>query len=155
MSELSHLERQGERTFKLVCANFAMLFILFAGLFFIVWQALSLVSTLKADLARAEESVAQLRERMETMDAEVVIDRAVGIAVASMKEELAAAIPNGDTLKALAGVPEQLEATSEALQAISEKVQDLDAEKIAQQVSYELLKGLGDGFNEAAETRKP
>ena len=50
---------------------------------------------------------------------------------------------------------EMIEQTGEAIQGIHETVKGLDNEQIAKLVSYNILKGLGDGFQKAAETRKP
>lgn len=48
-----------------------------------------------------------------------------------------------------------IEETGQAIQGINETVKGLENEEIAKLVSYHILKGLGDGFQEAAETRKP
>ena len=151
MANAAQLDTQTQRVFILVCANFSMLFILFCGLGFVLWQSISLVSDLKRDLAKAEQSVIELRDRMQAMDSEVVLQRAVSTAVQSAMAEVAEAMPDG---AALAELPARLDATTEAIQVIGEKVENLDTEALASQVAYELLKGLGDGFTEAAESRK-
>ncbi len=140
-----------ERTYFLVCANFAMLFILFCGLGLVLWLSIGLVSDLKRDLAKAEESVMELRDRLQAMDSEVVLQKAVSAAVESAMAEVAEAMPDG---AALAELPAKLDATAEAIQVISQKVEELETEALANQVAYELLQGLGDGFSEAAEARR-
>ena len=149
------LARKTERTFYLVCANFAMLFILFTGLGLLLWQSLGLVNKLKQDLARAEQTIVELRDSVRQIDGEAVIDQAIEVAVAAVQAELTDALPDSEALAALSEVPEKLETTTEAIRDINEKIRDIDAQLIAQQVSYEVLKGLGDGFSVAAESRKP
>jgi hypothetical protein len=50
---------------------------------------------------------------------------------------------------------EKIEQTGAVVAGIQQTVAGLDNEAIAQQVSYHILKGLGDGFQQAAESRKP
>ena len=42
-----------------------------------------------------------------------------------------------------------------AAEDVAARVQEIDADAIAQRVSYELLKGLSEGLGEAAEQRRP
>ena len=155
MTDIEHVAGKTDKTFILVSANFAMLAILFLGLGFVVFQAATLVTGLKQDLARAEQQVADLKERMEGMDAEAAMEEAVASAVDALSERFAEAVPDSEALSRLAGVPDSVEATADAVRAVSEKVQELDADVIAQHVAYQVLKSLGQGFGEAAEARKP
>lgn len=155
MSVTDPLEKKASRTFILVCLNFTMLFVLFCGLGFVVWQSVTLISGLKQDLVQAEQAVAELRQQVREVDPQVVMDKAAQSAVEAIRNEFAEAVPGAEALEALAEVPERLAATEEAIVAIGEQLQGLDSDDLAQRVSYHMLKGLGDGFTEAAEARNP
>lgn len=155
MADMDYVASKSKNTFILVSINFAMLFILFCGMGFVVWQSAQLVLDLKHDLENTKQALADIKERVHTLDTEVVIEKVVESALVSIREEVASAVTDSETMAALADVPERVEATTEAIKLINERIQDLDSEAIAQQVSYHMLKGLGDGFNEAAESRKP
>ena len=155
MTDIDNVARKTDKTFILVCANFAMLAVLFLGLGFVLFQAATLVTGLKRDLARAEQQVVELKEKVQNLDAEVVVDKVVESAVEAIGKQISEAIPNSESLARLANVPEQVEATAENIQVIAEKVQELDADEIARHVSYHMLKGMGQGFDNAAESRNP
>lgn len=155
MNNSESMARKTNRTFILVCLNFAMLFVLFCGLGFLLWQSVSLVSQVKQDLAQAEQAVAELRQRVQAVDPQVVMDRAVQSAAEALRTEFADAVPGVAEMEALAEVPQRLAATEEAIRSISQSLQDLDSDEFAQRVSYHMLKGLGDGFSAAAEGREP
>ena len=155
MTEIDPIVRKTNRTFMLVSANFAMLAILFLGLGFVVYQAATLVTGLKQDLARAEQQVSELKERLQGLDTEAAMEQAINTAVQAISEEIAASMPDSEALARLAEVPEKVETAAEAVQAVSEKVQDLDSDEVARRVAYHMLKGMGEGFDEAAESRKP
>lgn len=155
MSDIETLSSRSNRTFILVCANFAMLAILFLGLGFVVFQAATLVTGLKQDLARAEQQVTDLRERMEGLDAEAAMEKVIAGAVDALGDRIAQSVPDTEALSRLAGVPDTVESTAEAVRVLTEKVQDLDPDEIAQHVTYQTLKSLGQGFDQAAEARKP
>ena len=55
----------------------------------------------------------------------------------------------------LAATHDLIEQNVQAIQGIQETVKGWDNEEIAKLVSYQILKGLGDGFQEAAATGKP
>jgi preprotein translocase subunit SecF len=155
MAENTSSPRQSRWLFILVCANFTMLAVLFIGLGILLYQSISLVGSLKSDLQRAEASVAQLRERVERIEPEAAVERIVGAAVGSIREEVRQAVSESEPLAALSTVPESIERASTAAGDIADTLQQLDADAIAQRVSYELLKGLGEGLEAAAEKRKP
>jgi phage shock protein A len=155
MTEIDAIVRKTNRTFMLVSANFAMLALLFLGLGFVVLQAATLVTGLKQNLARAEQQVAEMQERLQGLDTEVAMENAMTRAVQVLREEIAAATPDSEALARLAGVPEKVDTAAEAIRAVSEKVQELDFDQVARRVAYHMLKGMGEGFDEAAELRKP
>jgi hypothetical protein len=155
MVDTTPSRRQPNWLFILVCANFTMLAVLFIGLGILLFQSISLVGSLKSDLQRAEQSVAQLRERVERMEPEAAVERIVGSAVDSIRDEVRQAVTESEPLAALAAMPESLERASAAADDIAETLKDLDADAIAQRVSYELLAGMGEGLQAAAEKRKP
>ena len=155
MADTPPSNRQSRWLFILVCANFTMLAVLFMGLGILLFQSISLVGSLRSDLQRAEESVALLRERVERIEPEAGVERIVGAAVGSIREEVRQAVAESEPLAALSAVPESIERASAAADDIAETLKDLNADAIAQRVSYELLRGLGEGLNAAAEQRKP
>jgi hypothetical protein len=155
MNDTTSSPRQSRWLFILVCANFTMLAVLFIGLGILLFQSISLVGSLKSDLQRAEQSVAQLRERVERIEPEAAVERIVGKAVGSIREEVRKAVSDSEALAGLATVPENIERATAAANDIAGTLRDLDADAIAQRVSYELLKGLGEGIDAAAEKRKP
>lgn len=156
MAEIDIIQRKSEKTFILACANFTMLAILFLGLGFVIFQAAALVGGLKQDLAQAEQQLVELKERVQQeLDAELIVQKAVAAGVEAIQEELAAAMPSGEALEKLGTAADKMENTAEAVEAISNQLQGLDADEIAKAVSYHILKGLGQGLDEAAESRKP
>ena len=155
MADTTPSNRQSRWLFILVCANFTMLAVLFIGLGVLLFQSISLVGSLKSDLQRAEESVAQLRERVERIEPEAAVGQIVDTAVSSIREEVRQAVSESEPLAALSTVPESIERASAAADDIAKTLKDLNADAIAQRVSYELLKGLGEGLDAAAEKRKP
>ena len=58
------------------------------------------------------------------------------------------------TLK-IQSVEEKLQQTSTAIREINAELKRVGGDHFAQQVSYNLLKGLGDGLIQAAESGKP
>ncbi len=146
---------QSRWTFILVCANFTMLAVLFIGIGILLFQSISLVSSLKSDLKRAEQSVVQLRARVEQIDAASAVERIVESAVGSIREEVSRAVNESEPLAKLSTVPENIETMAAAAEDVATRVREIDADAIAQRVSYELLKGLSEGLGEAAEQRKP
>ena len=155
MTDTTSSGRRSRWLFILVCANFTMLAVLFIGLGILLYQSVSLVSSLKADLQRAEESVAQLRMRVERIEPEAAVGRIVESAVSGIRAEVNRAVTESEPMAALATVPASIERASAAAEDIAETLTDLDANAIAQRVSYEVLRGMGEGFNAAAEKRKP
>ena len=155
MTDTAPSYRQSRWLFILVCANFTMLAVLFIGLGILLFQSISLVGSLKSDLQRAEESVARLRERVERIEPETAVERIVGKAVDSIREEVRQAVSESEPLAALSTVPESMERASAAADEITSTLKDINADAIAQRVSYELLKGMGESLDAAAEKRKP
>jgi 5'-deoxynucleotidase YfbR-like HD superfamily hydrolase len=162
MSDFEQLMKKQNKTFILVFINFALFMILFAGMGYVSWQSAALVNRLKGDLDRAEQTIAQLQTRFQQMDTEVIADRLVATASKRISESIKEVIqgPNvtGQIVQAsekLAATHDMIEQNVQAIQGIHETVKELGNEEIAALVSYQILKGLGDGFKEAAETRKP
>jgi cell division protein FtsL len=156
VSEIEAIQQRSKKTFILTCANFAMLAVLFLGLGFVIFQAATLVGGLKQDLAQAEQQLVELKERVQQeLDAEMIVQKAVAAGLEAIQEELAASMPSGEALEKLGAAADKMENTAEAVEAISEQLQGLDADEIGKAVSYHILKGLGQGLDEAAESRKP
>ena len=155
MNDTLSSNRKSRWLFILVCANFTMLAVLFIGLGILLYQSISLVDSLKSDLQRAEESVAQLRKQVEQIEPEAAVGRLVETAVGSIREEVRQVVSEFESLSALSTMPESIERASVAADDIAETLSGLDTNAIAQRVSYEVLKGLGEGLDAAAEKRKP
>jgi hypothetical protein len=155
VTETPSSDRQSRWLFILVSANFVMLSVLFIGLGVLLYQSVSLVGSLKSDLQRAEQAVAQLRERVERIEPEAAVERVVETAVGSIRDEVRQAVSESEPLAALSAMPEKIERASTAAEDIVRTLGELEADAIAQRVSYELLKGLSEGLDAAAEKRKP
>jgi hypothetical protein len=162
MSEFERLKKKQNQIFILVCINFSFFIVLFAGLGYVTWQSATLINRLKGDLVIAEQTITKLQNRFQQMDTEVIVDRLVTSATkqigVSVRQVVQDANMNAPIVKAsenLATTKESIEQTGKAIQGIHETFKGLDNEEIAQLVSYNILKGLGDGFQEAAENRKP
>ena len=162
MSDFEQLQKKQNKTFILVFINFSLFMILFAGLGYVTWQSATLVNRLKGDLDRAEQTIAQLQSRFQEMDTNVIVDRLVTTASKQIGESIKEVVqglnitePIVQASEKLAATHDMIEQNVQAIQGIHETVKELGNEEIAALVSYQMLKGLGDGFKEAAETRKP
>ena len=162
MSDIAGVQLKQNRIFVMVCLNFLLFLVLFAGLGYVTWQSAALVNQLKGNLDQAEETIVQLKGRLEQLDTDVVVERLVDSASAQMRESLEQVVQNIDIVAPIAEMSEKLSATQEtfektnqAIVGIHETVKGLDNEEISQLVSYYLLKDLGDGLHKAAEKNKP
>lgn len=162
MSDFEQLQKKQNKTFILVFINFSLFMILFAGLGYVTWQSATLVNRLKGDLDRAEQTIAQLQSRFQEMDTNVIVDRLVTTASKQIGESIKEVVqglnitePIVQASEKLAATHDMIEQNVQAIKGIHETVKELGNEEIAALVSYQMLKGLGDGFKEAAETRKP
>lgn len=162
MSELNQLQSKQNQTFILVCINFVLFMILFTGLGYVTWQSATLLNRLKGDLDRAEQAIVEMQNRFQNMNTDVIVDRLVTSATESLGEAIRDVVKDSDLTtpvmqasEKLAATHELIEDTGTAIQEIHETIKGVDNEEIARLVSYHILKGLGDGFQEAAESRKP
>lgn len=162
MSDFEQLQKKQNQTFILVCINFALFMILFAGLSYVSWQSAMLVNRLKGDLDKAEQTITDLQSRFQNMDTDRIVERLVTTATEQLGESIRKVVQDSDLTGSVMQVSEKLGAThdmiaetGEAIQGIHETVKGLETEEMAQLVSYQILKGLGNGFQEAAESRKP
>ena len=162
MSELSQLQKKQNQTFILVCVNFILFMILFSALGYVTWQSAALVQQLKGDLDRAEQTIAQLQDRFQNMDTGEIVDRLVTSATEHLRESIGnvvqeseLTVPIHQASEKLAATQELMAGTAEAIQGIHETVKGVDNEEIAKLVSYYMLKGIGEGFQTAADSHKP
>ena len=162
MTDLERLQRKQNQVFIVVCINFAFFMVLFSGLGYVTWQSAMLIDRLQADLVKAEETVAELRSRVQEIDTDEIVERLVSTATTQVSDSISTVIQGMDLTAPVRQVSAQLSTTQEmieeagaAIQGIHETVRGLDSGDLAEQVSYHMLKGLGDGFQEAAEARRP
>ncbi len=162
MSDFEQLQKKQNKTFIVVFINFFLFMILFAGLGYVTWQSATLVNRLKGDLDRAEQTIAHLQNRFQQIDTDAIVDRLVATASQRIGESIKEVVQGSDITgpivqasEKLAATHDMIEQTVQAIQGIQDTVKDLDNKEIAELVSYQILKGLGDGFQEAAEARKP
>ncbi len=162
MKDFVQLQKKQNQTFILVCINFVLFMILFAGLGYVSWQSATLVNRLKGDLDRAEQAIAELQERFRNMDMDLLVDRLVKTVSERLDKSIRNIVQDSEftapltrASERMAATHEMIEQTGEAIQGIHETVKGLDSEELAKLVSYHILKGLGDGFQKAAETSKP
>ena len=169
MGDAERMEKRQKQVLILTCLNFVMFMVLFGGLGYVVYQSASLVNKLQNDLETAEQKIAALHDKFDDLDAEVVVQRIVAVATEQVTVSVREAIGEAALPEPLKNASERMENASEniqetreavvsageAIQDIGEVVKELDNDEIAQRVSYHILKGLGDGFQEAASVRKP
>jgi predicted nucleic acid-binding Zn-ribbon protein len=160
--EIASLKQKNDRMFILVCLNFTMLAILFVGSGYVLWQSTRIINELNTDLDNARLGVAELKARLQQLDVDAAMDRVMSDATEKIKESVGAAVQNselGGPLTELSqrvqDTQEKLERTGDAIIEINNKLSELDTQQLAQLVSYNMLQGLGEGFTQAAESRKP
>ena len=66
------------------------------GFGYVVWQSISLISKVKEDLARAEQAVTQLQEKVRTMNMDDLLNRVMVSAKESMGESIKTAISESE-----------------------------------------------------------
>jgi predicted PurR-regulated permease PerM len=162
MSELVQLQKKQNRIYILVCINFLLFIILFAGLGVVTWQSATLVSRLNKNLGKAEQTIVELQSRFEKLDTDMIVKRLVSNASEQLGESIRTTLKNTDFTQPIAEISNKIVLTQEmigksgeAMQKIQEKMNHLDNDEIAQRVSYHVIKGLGDGFQKAADDRLP
>lgn len=160
--EIEQLKQKNDRMFVLVCLNFAMLAVIFFGSGYVLWQSATIINKLKEDLDTAELAMVEIRERLQQLDVDAAMDRVMSDATEKIKVSVSTALQESDLGSPLMelsqrvqGGQEKLEKTTEAIAEVNERLKNIETEELAQLVSYNMLKGLGEGFTEAAESRKP
>lgn len=160
--EIEQLKQKNDRMFVLVCLNFAMLAVIFFGSGYVLWQSATIINKLKEDLDTAELAMVEIRERLQQLDVDAAMDRVMSDATEKIKVSVSTALQESDLGSPLMelsqrvqGGQEKLEQTTAAIAEINERLKNIETEELAQLVSYNMLKGLGEGFTEAAEARKP
>ncbi len=150
------------RAHILTRASFAMLLVLFLGLGTLLWQSIALVNDLQQKLDDTRATVAQLRERIQILDADGLSERLVTRVGERITRQVAAAVAGSDlddSLREFTGelrqTREGLADTGDAIRRIGDSVGSLDTDALAQRISYHLLRGIGEGFTSAAEKRAP
>jgi DNA repair exonuclease SbcCD ATPase subunit len=162
MTEITQLQQKNDRMFILISLNFTMLFILFCGLGYILWQSNRLINDLKSNLQTAEQSIAEIKDRVQQIDVDTAMDRIMTSAAGKIESSIKDALQQSELISPLQTLSEKVDNTQERLSRVSESLseinsslQKIDTEQLARMVSYNMLKGLGDGFSQAAESRKP
>ena len=162
MNEINQLQKKQNQTLILVIINFLLFMVLFAGLGYVAWQSAVLVNRLQADLERAEEAIAGMQARFRNMDMDALADNLTASASERIDQSLGNAIQEADLSGPLARATDKMEATQamientgQTLKGVHDALKGIDNEEIARLVAYHILKGLGDGFQQAAEARNP
>ncbi|BHH82209.1 hypothetical protein [Desulforhopalus sp. 52FAK] len=158
MSEILLLQKKQDRTFLLVCINFLLFMVLFAGFGIVVWKSATLVSRLSSDLTRAEETIGQLHQRFQAMDTTQLVDRIAQNASQQLGESIQSSLSGVDLSTPITNLSdkvvvtqEMLEKSGETLQAINTNVAQLDNDVIARKVADYVLQGLRQGVNSSAQ----
>lgn len=148
--------------FILVCINFALFLILFSGLGFLTWQSISLTNRLKSDLSKAELAVSNLQAKLNRFEPEVLTERLIAKTTEQLSIAINEVLQDTELARPLLKVSEQITTTQEMMKEtrttiteVKESIKKFDQDQIAQHVSYTILKGLGDGFQKAAQTHTP
>lgn len=152
MDDFSASGKKQNKIFILVCINFVLFMILFTGLGYVTWQSATLVNRLKGDLDRAEQTIAEIKNHLQHVDTNKIVDQLVASASSQLTESIRNVVQGSELTEPIMQASEKLVATQEM---IKETVDKLDNQEIANRVSYQILKGLGDGFQDAAEIRNP
>ena len=162
MKDLGQLQKRQDQVFILVCINCVLFMVLFTGLGYVIWKSATLVDRFKGDLERAEQRVVELQERFRNLKMDVLIEELVSKASERIEKSIKTVIQDSEFTAPLNRISQKMTTTQDmvmqtgdAIHEIHETVKELNNEEIAQQVSYHILKGLGDGFQKAAETSKP
>ena len=162
MKDIGQLQKKQDQIFILVCINCVLFMVLFTGLGYVIWQSAALVNRLKGDLERAEQRIVELQERFRNMEMDVLIEEFVSKASERLEKSIKTVVQDSEFTASLNRISQKMTAThdmivqtEDAIHGIHESVKRLNNEEIAQLVTYHILKGLGDGFQKAAETRKP
>ena len=165
MSELVQLQKKQNSIYILVCINFLLFMILFAGLGFVTWQSATLVSRLNKNLGKAEQTIVELQSRFEKLDPDMIVERLVNKASEQLGESLRTTLKGTDFVQLRLPIAEisnkivltqeMIGKSGEAMQKMQEKLSHLNNDEIAKRVSYHVIKGLADGFQKAADDRLP
>ncbi|MFC1665799.1 hypothetical protein ACFL17_09280 [Pseudomonadota bacterium] len=162
MQEIEQLQQQNRSTLILVGLNFVMFLILFFGLGYLIWQSSTLISKLEQDLQKVEQAVVLFQDRIQGADFDSLMTKVLDKTKVNMGESIKTAINQSDFGSSLHNMTEKidtaqdkLERVGEAINVANEKLRKIDTEQLAQTVSYNILKGLGDGFTKAADNNKP
>ena len=162
MAEIEQLQQQSHRTFLLVCLNFVMFLILFLGLGYVAWQSSTLISKLEMDLGKVEQAVGQFQSRIQQIDVDTMMIKVMDSTKENIEDSIKSAINQSNFSGSLGSLTEKVDTTQdrleqivEAVREVSGKLQKIETEQLAQAVSYNILKGLGDGFTKAAESNQP
>ncbi len=162
MSELVQLQKKQNSIYILVCINFLLFMILFAGLGFVTWQSATLVNRLNKNLGKAEQTIVELQSRFENLDLDMIVERLVNKASEQLGESIRTTLKDTDFVQPIAEISNKIVLTQEmigksgeAMQKMQEKLSYLNNDEIAKRVSYRVIKGLADGFQKAADDRLP
>lgn len=152
MDDFSASSKKQNKIFILVCLNFVLFMILFTGLGYVTWQSAALVNRLKSDLDKAEQTIAEIKNHLQHVDTNKIVDQLVASVSNQLTESIRNVVQSSELTKPIVQASEKLATTQEMLQKTAET---LDNQEIANRVSYQILKGLGEGFQNAAESRNP
>lgn len=152
MDEFGASSKKQNQILILVCVNFLLFMILFTGLGYVSWQSATLVNRLKDDLDKAELTVAEMKNQLQHVDTNKIIDQLVASASEQLSESIKNVVQSSELTEPMVQASEKLAIIQEM---IEETVEKLDNAEIADRVSYQILKGLGEGFQGAAASRKP
>ena len=162
MTEIEQLQQQNHRTFILVGLNFIMFLVLFFGLGYVAWKSSTLISKVEDDLNKFEHAVGQFQARVQQVDLDTVMEKMLANARDKMGDSVKAALSQSEFGSSLTNLTERVDqahdrlgSIGEAVKKTNEKLHKIDTKQLAQLVSYNILKGLGDGFTQAAESNKP
>lgn len=162
MTDINQLQKTQSRTFVLVCLNLSLFFILFLGAGFVIWQSAALILQLQENLTSAERAIDDMERQVERMDTDAIAQRVVSTATEQLAESILDLVQRSELNETVQHLSVRLEATRALIAETATVVRDFnrtvegfDEERLSREVSYQLLKGLGDGFQQAAESRKP
>jgi hypothetical protein len=161
MADSEQGQRRDQWTLALVSLNFLMFLILFSGLGFLVWRSLGLISQLERNLGKVEQTMVQVQHRIDTLDVDAAMNRLMANATQRVGQSIQTSLDQANFGGSLAGMTQRMENVQaridqigEAVRAANARLREIDPDTLAQQVSYNILKNLGDGLRAAAESRR-
>ena len=162
MMEIEELRKKQKTILAIVCINFALFMVLFAGMGYVTYQSVALVKTLRVNLDKAETTVAQLQDRFQQLDTDAIVERLVVSASQQVSTSLQDVVQNTDLATPITQMSEDLRVTREkldkthqALTEIHETVKGLEKQELIRQAANRVIQERSDDLHNAPDKNQP